>query len=260
MGDGFSSKWGTGNGFFNGDYNGRLLLIARSAFPLARGLTLHLVGAYDRAAAANVNGDHVRGFELDVWAQWDILPKLWLRCWRRLLLYRRLVAQQPRRLADGARAPGWPIRTTSGSLARACSMTLANAPHLLGFLACLAAALAGCRSISALRPPAYGPTHPGGYTVQVTPLRLTVSPPQRPRLTVRVTDAAGRPAEGVAVAFFPSEGSVTPATTRTHQGVATATFSPASGSDHPRTATVRVQVEDVTVVVFLDLVPAVFGR
>ena len=33
IGDGFSSKWGTGNGFFNGDYNGRLLLIAECESP-----------------------------------------------------------------------------------------------------------------------------------------------------------------------------------------------------------------------------------
>src|SRR5882724_1131593 len=31
VGDGFSSKWGTGNGFYNGDYNGRLVLVAGSA-------------------------------------------------------------------------------------------------------------------------------------------------------------------------------------------------------------------------------------
>jgi hypothetical protein len=79
IGDGFSSKWGTGNGFFNGDYNGRLLVIARSAFPILPGFTLHLVGAYDRAAEANVNGDRERGVEVDLWAQWNILPKLWLR-------------------------------------------------------------------------------------------------------------------------------------------------------------------------------------
>jgi len=81
VGDGFSSKWGTGNGFYNGDYNGRLLLIARSAFPVPvlPNVSLHLVGAYDRAAASNVNGDNSRGFEVDLWAQWNILPKLWFR-------------------------------------------------------------------------------------------------------------------------------------------------------------------------------------
>lgn len=77
--DGFNSKWGTGNGFFNGDYNGRLLVIVRSAFTLLSNLSLHLVGAYDRAAAANVNGDYERGFEADLWIQLNILPKLWLR-------------------------------------------------------------------------------------------------------------------------------------------------------------------------------------
>jgi hypothetical protein len=79
IGDGFNSKWGTGNGFFNGDYNGRLLVITRAAFPIWPSFSVHVAGTYDRAAAANVNGDHERGFELDLWAQWNILPKLWLR-------------------------------------------------------------------------------------------------------------------------------------------------------------------------------------
>jgi hypothetical protein len=79
VGDGFSSKWGTGNGFYNGDYNGRLLLIARSAFPVLSTVSLHVVGAYDRAAASNANGDYNRGVEFDIWAQWNILPKLWFR-------------------------------------------------------------------------------------------------------------------------------------------------------------------------------------
>lgn len=79
VGDGFSSKWGTGNGFFNGDYNGRLLVIARSAIPVLSTLQLHVVGAYDRAAARNVNGESTRGVEFDLWAQWNIMPKLWFR-------------------------------------------------------------------------------------------------------------------------------------------------------------------------------------
>ena len=79
VGDGFNSKWGTGNGFFDGDYNGRLLVIARSAFPVLTNVTAHLVGAYDRAAQANVNGNYERGVEIDFWVQWDIMPKLWLR-------------------------------------------------------------------------------------------------------------------------------------------------------------------------------------
>jgi hypothetical protein len=79
VGDGFNSKWGTGNGFVNGDYNGRLLFIARSAFPVLPGVTLHLVGTYDQAAKENANGDRSRGFETDLWVQWNILPKLWLR-------------------------------------------------------------------------------------------------------------------------------------------------------------------------------------
>jgi hypothetical protein len=79
VGNGFNSKWGTGNGLINGDYNGRLLTILRSAFPVLPNLTIHAVGAYDRSAAANVNGDHERGVEFDLWLQWDIFPKLWLR-------------------------------------------------------------------------------------------------------------------------------------------------------------------------------------
>ena len=84
IGDGFNSKWGTGNGYFNGDYNGRLLLIARGAFPVLQKqyrdrVTLHLVGAYDMAAADNTNGDSDRGIEFDVWAHVNIMPKLWLR-------------------------------------------------------------------------------------------------------------------------------------------------------------------------------------
>lgn len=84
IGDGFNSKWGTGNGYFNGDYNGRLLLIARGAFPVLQAqygdrFTLHLAGAYDMAAAENANGDRDRGIELDVWAHVNLMPKLWLR-------------------------------------------------------------------------------------------------------------------------------------------------------------------------------------
>ena len=79
VGDGFGSKWGTGNGFYNGDYNGRLLLIGRSAFPVLSNVSLHVVGAYDRAAVSNANGDNNRGVEFDVWAQWNIFSKLWFR-------------------------------------------------------------------------------------------------------------------------------------------------------------------------------------
>ena len=60
--DGFNGKWGTGNGYFNG----RLLLIARGAFPVLQKqyrdrVTLHVVGAYDMAADENANGDSDRG-------------------------------------------------------------------------------------------------------------------------------------------------------------------------------------------------------
>ena len=103
IGDGFNSKWGTGNGYFNGDYNGRLLIIARGAFPVLQELyrdrvTLHVVGVYDMAAAENANGDSDRGVEFDVWAHVNIMPKLWAAPRRGVLHDGRLVEEQHRRL------------------------------------------------------------------------------------------------------------------------------------------------------------------
>jgi hypothetical protein len=40
----------------------------------------------------------------------------------------------------------------------------------------------------------------------------------------------------------------------------TATFIPATGSDNPRRAFIVVTVEDLDITVFIDIVPAVFGR
>jgi hypothetical protein len=106
----------------------------------------------------------------------------------------------------------------------------------------------------------YGPTTPSGYYVRLEPSGITMAHTQRPRVTVTVEDAAGQPVEGVQVRFTASEGNVTTDTSHTRNGVVTGTFAAATGSDSPRTAFVIVTVEDVDITVFIDIVPAVFGR
>jgi hypothetical protein len=83
---------------------------------------------------------------------------------------------------------------------------------------------------------------------------------QRPSLTVTVEDASGQPADDVLVRFAPSEGTITTGTSHTRGGTVTGLYTVATGSDNPRTAFVIVTVEDVEVTVFIDIVPAVFGR
>jgi hypothetical protein len=83
---------------------------------------------------------------------------------------------------------------------------------------------------------------------------------QRPQVTVTVSDASDQPVEDVFVGFTPSEGSITTGTSRTRGGVVTGTFRATTGSDSPRTAFVVVTVEDIDITVFIDIVPAVFGR
>jgi hypothetical protein len=80
------------------------------------------------------------------------------------------------------------------------------------------------------------------------------------QLTVAVDDAAGQPVDDVLVTFAPSEGTVTTGSSQTRGGTVVGTFRAAPGSDSPRTAFVVVTVEDVEVTVFIDIVPAVFGR
>ncbi|MGE3541631.1 MAG: hypothetical protein AB7N91_29915 [Candidatus Tectimicrobiota bacterium] len=106
----------------------------------------------------------------------------------------------------------------------------------------------------------YGPTVPGGYYIRVTPRSVRMSQPQRPQMTVNVEDAHGQPVDDVLVTFAPSEGEVTVGQSRTRGGMVTGTFSAAAGSDSPRTAALVVTVENVEVTVFIDIVPAVFGR
>jgi len=83
---------------------------------------------------------------------------------------------------------------------------------------------------------------------------------QRPQLTVAVENAAGQPVEDVLVTFTPSEGTFTTSSGRTRGGTVVGTFAAAPGSDSPRTAFLVAAVEDVEVTVFIDIVPAVFGR
>ena len=106
----------------------------------------------------------------------------------------------------------------------------------------------------------YGPTTPGGYYVRVEPRAVTMAHTQRPQLTVAVENATGQPVEDVLVTFTPSEGTFTTSSSQTRGGTVVGTFAAAAGSDSPRTAFLLAAVEDVEVTVFIDIVPAVFGR
>ena len=147
-------------------------------------------------------------------------------------------------------------------------MTLANPSRLSGpgFLLCLACWVlwltpdlshggllrdAGHRS---------GPTTPSGYYVRVKPSALTMAHTQQPPVVVTVEDATGQLVDDVLVRFVPSEGAIVTETSHTRGGTVTGTFAAAAGSDSPRTAFVIVTVENVEVTVFIDIVPAVFGR
>ena len=96
--------------------------------------------------------------------------------------------------------------------------------------------------------------------MRVAPSAITMAHSQRARLTVSVEDARGEPAEDIFVGFAPSEGTVITDSSRTRGGTVTATFIPATGSDNPRRAFIVVTVEDLDITVFIDIVPAVFGR
>lgn len=106
----------------------------------------------------------------------------------------------------------------------------------------------------------YGPTTPGGYYVRITPRAVTMSQPQRPQVTVTVENVTGQSVDDVLVTFLPSEGEVITGQSRTRGGTVTGTFAAAAGSDSPRTASLVVTVEDLAITVFIDIVPAVFGR
>ena len=123
-------------------------------------------------------------------------------------------------------------------------------------LRCLAAALGGL-AIAAL---AFGQDG-SGYRLHVEPGLLTMQHTERPRLTVAVEDASGRPVDDVQVDFTASEGVLTPdGSNRTRDGRVTGTFTPAYGGDNPRRAFVVVSAAGREVTVFIDIVPAVHGR
>jgi len=89
---------------------------------------------------------------------------------------------------------------------------------------------------------------------------MTMSANQNPQITVAAENAAGQPLDEVLVTFTPSEGTLTTGSSRTRGGTVVGIFTAASGSDNPRTASLVVAVENVEVTVFIDIVPAVFGR
>jgi len=137
---------------------------------------------------------------------------------------------------------------------------------IVGMLVCLGW-LTGSVALGASQGPGlqvagrrYGPTTPGGYYVRVQPRAMTMAYIQRPQLTVAVENAAGQPMEDVLVTFTPSEGTFTTGSSRTRGGTVVGTYVAASGSDSPRTASLVAAVEDVEVTIFIDIVPAVFGR
>jgi len=108
--------------------------------------------------------------------------------------------------------------------------------------------------------PRYGPTTPGGYYVRVEPRSVTMAHSQRPQVTVAVENAAGQPVDDVLITFLPSEGTLATGSSRTRGGTVVGTFTAAPGSDSPRTAFLVVSVENVELTVFIDIMPAVFGR
>lgn len=106
----------------------------------------------------------------------------------------------------------------------------------------------------------YGPTTPSGYGVRVSPHLITMAHSQRRAIEVYVEMPDGQPADGVAVRFRPSEGVVSQEHPETRGGLATGQFEVSPSGDQPRTATIVVSVENVDITVFIDIVPAVFGR
>lgn len=169
-----------------------------------------------------------------------------------------------------------PILTMYGNLARGYSITLADELSmnsgngvkrcfLYGFLIAmgiwLMGSLSGCaetRSLLAQR--RYGPSTPGGYYVRLDPAMLHLAHYLSASLTVTVEDAAGKPADDVLVRFTHAQGEVKTASDLTQNGKVVATYLPPPGSDAFHSDFVIVSVEDVKVPVFIDIVPAVYGR
>lgn len=106
----------------------------------------------------------------------------------------------------------------------------------------------------------YGPTSPGGYYVRVEPRAIAMAHTQRPQVTVYIENRDGQPQDDVLVSFLPSEGTVITGESSSRGGAVRGTFAVGTGSDNPRSASILITVENVDVTVFVDIVPAVFGR
>jgi hypothetical protein len=106
----------------------------------------------------------------------------------------------------------------------------------------------------------YGPSTPNGYYVRLEPTVIHMAHHQPSPVTVTVEDAAGQPVDDVLVRFTPSQGQVAMASNLTRNGVVSGTYTAPTGIDVSHSAFVIVRVEDVEVTVFIDIVPAVFGR
>jgi hypothetical protein len=148
-------------------------------------------------------------------------------------------------------------------------MTSVNPVYRLTFI-CFCLGLA-CSLLGLTPPPShgglfslqerpYGPTTPSGYMVRVSPLATTMPSSQRRAIDVYVETSDGQPADGVVVRFRPSEGTVAQERPETRSGHTTGLFTVSPGSDQPRTATIVVSVENLDITVFIDIVPAIFGR
>ena len=106
----------------------------------------------------------------------------------------------------------------------------------------------------------YGPSTPNGYYMRLEPSVIKMAHYKPSPLTVTVEDAAGQPVDDVPVRFAPSQGQVITASNLTRHGKVVGTYTAPTGSDVFPSAYVIVSVEDVEVTVFIDIVPAVFGR
>jgi hypothetical protein len=106
----------------------------------------------------------------------------------------------------------------------------------------------------------YGPTAPGEYYIRVEPRSISMAHTQRPHVTVYIESRDGQPQDDVLVSFLPSEGTILTGESSSRGGMVRGTFVAGTGGDNPRTASILITVENIDVTVFVDIVPAVFGR
>ena len=106
----------------------------------------------------------------------------------------------------------------------------------------------------------YGPSRPSGYYVRLDPGAIHMAHNRPFPVTVTVEDAARQPMNDVSVRFTPSRGQVSTSSDVTRDGSVTGIYTAPAGSDGTYSDVVTVGVEDLEVTVFVDIVPAVFGR